>query len=97
MKPGQTYSVIRGFRITRASPMFVLPDCISAGTFSYPDYRFYFVCEMSHTGVVITPKLYQCPLGLFYNELYRSCTKSSAFLARDVRISAIFQEFDLYC
>ena len=85
LKAGQAYNVIRGFQVTRASPMFTLPDCISPGTYTYPDYRFYYVCQSSPTsGIVSTPKLYQCPPGLFYNELYRSCSKSSAFSARDV-------------
>ena len=96
-KPEDPVVLTPGFPVSKASPMFILPDCISSGMFEYPDYRFYFVCEsLPSSPLVITPKLYQCPVGLFYNSIYRTCTKASSFLGRDVSYFS-FTGLEFFC
>ena len=72
----------------RASPMFILPDCISPGLFGYPDYRFYYSCDtIPESAGNLHRTLYQCPAGMFYNSIYQGCTKPSAFSGRQVLVS----------
>jgi len=73
--------------------MFILPDCVSSGFFSYPDYRFYSVCEHVPGSVDnFDRKLYQCPTGLFYNPIYQGCTKSSFFSGHQVGKDSCFAD-----
>lgn len=75
----------KGIKVTSASPMFILPECVAPGTFIYPDYRFYFTCEsLEGSALYFTQTLWQCPAGMFYNPMYQTCAKPSSFAGHQV-------------
>lgn len=78
--------VVKGTRVSSASPMFPVQRCVARGIVPYPDYRYYVSCELIEGSTLeFTQTIYQCPFGLFYNSLYRKCTKPSLFCGRQVR------------
>lgn len=76
-----------GIKVSSASPMFILPECTAAGTFAYPDYRFYYTCiSLEGSSLYFTQTLWQCPTGLFFNSMYRTCGQASTFSGHQVKI-----------
>lgn len=79
--------------------MFLLPECASPGKFAYPDYRFYYQCDLDiESPSALERKLYQCPVGKFFNSIYGACTKPSAFSGKQVwqlGTRIVLNQFDL--
>ena len=79
-------SISKGIQVSSASPMFILPECKSTGTFGYPDYRFYYTCSsIEGSALYFSQILFQCPIGLFFNSMFQTCSRASTFAGHQVR------------
>lgn len=83
----QNALAVKGSKVSGASPMFISQQCVAPGAVPYPDYRYYITCELpSGSNLYFKQTIRQCPFGLYYNNIYRKCTKASMFSDQQVNL-----------